>query len=557
MTGPINAPDVSSARLDAKALVLVGLLALVVSAPSLLNGFAYDDIWIIVNNPRVHGLSRWADWFTTSYWPTREGSLYRPLTTTGFALQWWIGGGTPFVFHLLNVALYVAGTVAVTRLAALVLPASAALIVGALFAVHPAHVEATANVVGQSELWVGLIMVSATFIYVRARRGGPLSKGTIVSLAALYLTGALFKEHALTLPAWFAVAELTVLRDVGGSMRERAKSLAPLAMYFAVVVLIALVARWAVLGALGGDLSHPAMRGVGAGGRVLMMLGVLPDLARLLVWPAQLYADYSPDHVIVLAELSRTQINGLIVAIGFALIVIIAWRQSRPAAFGLLVASAAWLPTANILFPSGILLAERTLYMPTAGVLIAVGTAIAWVQQRVANRASIQQVAGALVALVLVLGSVRSIDRAGVWRSSPDLFMVMRRDEPESFRARYAWGDHLFSRGDLRGGERELRAAIRIFPNYGNTYEDLAHRYREHGLCPAAIPLYETAIRLDPKLWPSRQGLVACQLGLAQFRAARRSARLAMLQEDGLYQWFKRRLASADSALAANDSLSR
>ena len=543
-------------RLDARALGVIALLALVAAAPSLVNGFAYDDYWIIVNNERVHSLSRWADWFQTSYWPTRDATLYRPLTTTAFALQWWIGGGSPLMFHIVNVALYVAGAVAVARLAGLLLPAPAALMAGAVFAVHPVHVEASANVVGQSELFAGLTMVVATTVYIRARRAGPLQRQTTLGLAALYLVGALFKEHALTLPAWFVVAELTVLRDVGGALRARLVSLLPLLTLFATVAALALVARWSVLGAIGGDLPHPVLRDAGAGGRALIMLGVLPDLARLLVWPAGLYADYSPAHVIVSPDPSPGHINGLVIAIGAILIIVVAWRHSRAAAFGLLVAAAAWLPTANILFPSGILLSERTLYVPSAGVAIAVGVGLAWLARRSTIDARYQRAAAVAFALVLLAGIARSVDRARVWRSNDELFWTMRRDEPDSFRARYVWGNVLFQRGDLRGGEAEWRAAIRIFPNYPNVYEDLGHQYREHGLCRAAIPMYESALRINPRVWSTRQGLTVCQLALAQFRAARQTARLGMVYGD-FHRWFRDRAFSAESALVATDSVKR
>jgi hypothetical protein len=325
---------------------------------------------------------------------------------------------------------------------------------------------------------------------------------------------------------------------------------------FAVIAALVLVVRWDVINALSGDIPHPALRDVGIGGRVLIMLGVLPDLARLLVWPARLYADYSPDHIRVFDAPSLTQLNGVVVVVGALAIFAIAWRRSAVAAFGLLVAAAAWLPTANILFPSGILLSERTLYLPTAGVLLAVGTAVAWFDRKYAGQREIRGFVGCVLAVTLVLGISRSVHRSRAWRSSNDIFWTMRRDEPSSFRARYAWGAVLFDRKDLRGGEVEWRSAIRIFPNYPFVYEDLAHRYREYHLCHAAIPLYERALALDDEMSSSRQGLVACQLGLAQFRAARRTARLGVVK--GHYSdWFRARLFSAESALVATDTTGR
>jgi hypothetical protein len=542
----------STARVDARTLTLIALLALAASGPSLFNGFAYDDYWIVVTNGRVHTLARWHDWLTTSYWPTREASLYRPLTTAAFAVQWVIGHGTPFIFHFVNVVLYVAGAVAFAWLASMFLPAAPALIVAALFAVHPAHVEATGNVVGQSELSAGLVLLLAAGIYIRARRAGPLSRRTVATLGALYFAGSELKEHAMMLPAILVAAELTVLRDLG-EWKTRVRALLPAHAMFAVIGVAVIAVRFRVIGALGGDIPHPALDGLGFRGRGLVMLGVLPDLARLLVWPARLYADYSPDQILVFSEPNSTQINGALVAIGALVLFAVAWRRSAVAAFGLMLAFGAWLPTANLLFPSGILLSERTLYIPTAGMLLALGVCIAWFGGRMQTSAALRTVAGALLGVVLILGIARSVDRQRAWSSRDEAFWIMHRDEPLSFRAHHAWGSILFERSDLRGGEREWRMAMRIFPNYHMVYQDLAHVYREHHLCPAAIPLYERAIQLSGGLVLNVEGLVACQLELARFRDARAWSLKGIAYGEEI-AWFRARIKSADSALAANDS---
>ena len=73
--------------------VAVVLLALLASATSLANGFAYDDRWIVVDNPNVHDLAHWWNVFGETYWPTtRNAALYRPLTILAYQVQWAVGG---------------------------------------------------------------------------------------------------------------------------------------------------------------------------------------------------------------------------------------------------------------------------------------------------------------------------------------------------------------------------------------------------------------------------------------------------------------------------------
>ena len=75
--------------------VLVAL-ALSASVVGLSNDFTYDDLYIIVQNGRIHHLHHWWRVFVDSYWPPEFGAEgYRPITMLLFAVQWVIGGGTP------------------------------------------------------------------------------------------------------------------------------------------------------------------------------------------------------------------------------------------------------------------------------------------------------------------------------------------------------------------------------------------------------------------------------------------------------------------------------
>src|ERR1041384_7811533 len=78
-------------RREAVPGMLVAGLAAATAAPSLGNGFVYDDVPAIVENPLLHSLSQSAHIWVSSYW--RAGMLYRPLTIQLFALEWRGGGG--------------------------------------------------------------------------------------------------------------------------------------------------------------------------------------------------------------------------------------------------------------------------------------------------------------------------------------------------------------------------------------------------------------------------------------------------------------------------------
>ncbi|MCC7194247.1 MAG: hypothetical protein IT356_01695 [Gemmatimonadaceae bacterium] len=549
-------PEGTDPRSYERAVLGVIGLALLASFTSLANGFAYDDRWIIVENDTVHNIAHWWNAFGDTYWPAiRNGALYRPLTILGFILQWAAGGGTPLVFHVMNVVLYAALCALVYALALQVLPRRAAWVAAALYAVHPVHVEAVGNVVGQGELWAAISLVGGTAIYLAARRDGlAVDRETKGLIVAVYLLGALFKENAIVLPALLVVAEAFAVRDTR-PWRVRASELGSLLVWLAFVAGIVFAIRVWVTGDAAGDTEHPALRGLGMAQRTWVMLALVPEFGRLLVWPAQLYADYSPRHVPVLTTLAPGHAAGALLLLCLAVLAIVSARRFPFVTFALAWIAVCLAPVANILIPTGILIAERTLLVPSVAVVLLAGSLVPWIEQRLAGlRREWSTVAAGALAVVLMLGAAKSAERQLTWKDSDTVFDTMIEDEPLSFKAHYASGGRLFDEHRPRDAEREWRYAIALFPSYYAVYQDLAHRYREAHICPAAIPLYQKALELEPDLPLTRAGLAACYLEVAEFRRARTVSREAIAW--GFYRKaFEYIIERADSALAANDSL--
>ena len=300
--------------------------------------------------------------FGHTYWPPEEGaSLYRPLTAFAFSVEWAIGGGSPLPFHIANILLYAAVSVALYRLALLIVSPMAAFVAAALFAVHPLHVEVVANVVGQAELWVGLIVFVSVARYIRARRAGPLRPLEVGVQALLYFAACMFKEHAIVLPALLVAAEVTLLNESGG-LRDRARQLWPLFMTLALAGGLFVVIRTFVVGSVGQAGPNALLFEATFLTRLLTMLRVSMEWVRLLVWPASLSADYSSRRIEAATSFDSTMLPGLLVLVGAGAI---AWslRRSIPAAtFGVLWAAVTLLIPSNLIVVTGFILAERALF---------------------------------------------------------------------------------------------------------------------------------------------------------------------------------------------------
>ena len=543
----------------------IAALAILASGVGIHNGFAYDDRWIIVQNANVHSLNRPWELFGTTYWPTSRGaSLYRPLTILIYAAQWAIGhigyhgtaayAGSPMVFHFVNISLYVADSILVLLLGLQCLTRGGAWVAAALFAVHPVHVEAVANGVGQAELWTALLLLSAVFIYVRERQGGVvLPPRAAAVILALFVAGMLVKENAIVLPALIVIAEIFLVRDAR-PWRARARGLVSLLLWMTLFAVAFLWVRVIVTGEIGGDTMHPALRGLSMGQRSLLMLGLVPRIGRLFVWPDRLFADYSPQMVPGYSGWNLELLPGAILLLCGAILFVASWRRAPVACFGMAWLAIAYSPVANILIPSGILIAERTFLVPSVGLVLAAGTLVPWIVDRLSGqpRAARLAAAGGL-AIVLGLGIAKSVDRTRTWKDSDTVFKTLAADAPLDFKAHYVDGGMLWEEHHGQEAEIQWLMAIKLMPDYYGVRVDLAHRYRELHHCDAAVKLYKEALAIEPSLPLARVGLIACYLELAQFRTARTEA--LVTKADGFdIHALDYLIEVSDSALVATDS---
>ena len=111
---------------DAWIAVAVAVVAAILTyALSVQNGFAYDDEPMLRENRLIHALGDLPDALARPYW-LQYGTLYRPLTTLAFGIDWAIGGGAPWIYHAFNIGWHALCAALIVRLALRWLPPVAA-----------------------------------------------------------------------------------------------------------------------------------------------------------------------------------------------------------------------------------------------------------------------------------------------------------------------------------------------------------------------------------------------------------------------------------------------
>ena len=501
----------------------LALLALAATVTTLGHDFTYDDRDVIFVNDRVHSLAHLPRLFIETYWPAKYGGDgYRPVVMSLFTLQWVAANGAPWIFHLGNVLLTVATTLAVYWCVAALLPTAGAWVAAALFAVHPVHVEVTGNVVGQSELIVALCLALAVGLYLRRRKTRDLTGRDVAAISALFGLALFTKEHAVVLPGLLVAAEATVLP--GDGWRARVRVMRPLLLALIAVALAYLYVRGLVQQDLAGFLPHPIFRflRMRAIDRIGTMMNEMPRIAQLILFPTRLSADYSPGDVVVANGPALSQIPGLFICLGTVLLAFALRTRSPVVSFGVLWLIIAFLPVSNLLLPAGFVTAERTLFFPSIGAVLLAGALAEHV--RLHASVSRRRLATAGLAVLLAAGLARSVGRQRVWKNNDTFFDALMHDAPNGYRAHFLHARHLGLKGRLSEMELEYRRAIRTFPYDAGMTLVVADAYTRVGLCAPAVALFEWTFGVEPETGEGRYEYVYCLARLGRWTDVRREA---------------------------------
>lgn len=508
-----------TARSRIAAPLAVALTAIAVYANSLLNGFALDDVFIVQNNARVHQLAHQGAIWLTPYWPgygTQLG-LYRPLTIFSFALEWAVGGGAPWVFHGVNVLLHALVSVLLFALLARLAPRGAALAGALLFAVHPLHTEAVANIVGQAELLAAAAVVGACALHAR-RPPEVVAVGRMraAAIVVLYTLGMLAKEGAIVLPGLLVALDAAQGR-LGRSrtaVTRYVRAAAPLIGLLLIVVVAYLGLRVHVVGSIGGVDAAPNLPFLRQEHRLASALRAWPEYIRLLFFPIDLSSDYSPGVILPVAGLSPMALLGafiLLATAGLALMTPVRTALGLPAAWFLI----AVFPVSNLLLPIGVLVAERILYLPSVAPSLVL--AYAWCHASVHLPPAGRRTGLAAVAAALLLCAGRSALRNPDWEDTPAVWDALVRDHPESYRAQWINGVRMLADGRKDLAARYWELAYRIWPDDPELLNQLAAHYIDTGDYDRSIALLERSHAIRPWVWRTQVLLAYSDVATARF----------------------------------------
>jgi tetratricopeptide (TPR) repeat protein len=494
---------------------ITAALAIAAYANTLGYGLVSDDSNIL-KSPLLHDPWNLRAVFEGGFWLRRLG-LYRPLFDWSCLLNYRLNeilfgsGESGFGFHAVNILLHAAASVLFYAwLRTLKPPGFVVALAAWLFAVHPIHTEAVANVTGRSEPIAA--MFGFAFLILHRR-------GSAIAAPLAYLAAVFSKESAIVfLP-------IAVLADAFLSFGERRRLVARYAGCAAITVVWWLLRAHALsrdAGMLVSFVENPLVA-ASVGERVLTAAVIQLEYAKLLALPIGLSTDYSFAQTSIVSSFDVSVLVSAIAAVAFAALAWLARRRAPAVSLAVCAYATSFSITSNLFFPIGSILAERFAYTPSAFACLLAAWA-AWLLARAAGERTVLAVSAAILVALTIL----TCRRNRVWKDEITLFEDQARTAPRSAKAHFNLGVTLSKSGDPRGAIAELEESLRIYADYPMTHLVLANELLHVPDPERSLAEYREALRLAPHFTEAHVFLAHALLDLGRVEEA--SAEIAELR---------------------------
>lgn len=453
--------------------ILIFIFAFLIFTPSLNNDFIWDDVIDIKRQYFLYQEYDFTAHFFRDWTAEQKNSYYRPLHHLSYVMDYKLWGENPLGFHLTNVFLFSLSATAVFFLILLILGdlhigsrEYIALFGTIYFVLHPMHVESVSWIAGRTDLLCGLFFISAFLFHIKSFNNGKY----VLASAPLFYLSLLSKEVGATFPF------VAVVYHLLGSRRKDKYRLSVLLLYFCILVLY--------LYMRGGVFLRPPELSAGAAGSaeaadssmlsdiissVRVMLGAYIYYFIKMVFP------FSFNAFITKVPQSLYVVTGAVISF---VVLFYLWVRSAVRGNGVLAVSVTWIVLT--LGPSVLVavfsiattpLAERYLFVPTAGLALAAGYLfVKLIKVSPGTKTAVYVIIG----VFLFSHFYATIDRQSVWDDRLSFWDSAVADATDSAVPLINYGMALIDEGRTDLGMQKLEKALGSDLNAGPELKSIA-----------------------------------------------------------------------------------
>jgi tetratricopeptide (TPR) repeat protein len=419
---------------------------------------------------------------------------YYPVVHSVFWLLATIVGHKTLVYHLLNIGLHATSALLV---AAIVrdLGVRGGLLAGAVFALHPVHVESVAWISELKNVLSTAFYLAAAFTYLRYERSrSPKHYGIALTL---FLLAILSKTVTVTLP----VAMLTIIWWKRRHLVWR-RDILPLLPYTLIGLVAGIFTVWierVLIGATGADYSLSILERALLAGRVpWFYFGTL-------LWPTDLSFNYPRWDLNSTEAMQYLPLVSLLAVLAFFSVFRHRWRGALASTLFFLVTLFPALGFFNVYPFRYSFVADHFQYMASLGVIVPFSTMVAGWGARILPVVARSASVALIVSVLACLTWARSHD----FRSPEALYEATLRTNPNSWMAHLNLGALLLDpqRSDLPKAISHLRDATRLQPTSAEANYNLGLALFQAGAFAESEIYLKEALRLEPRYTKAKVSL--------------------------------------------------
>jgi tetratricopeptide (TPR) repeat protein len=435
------------------------------------NSFHFDDAHTIQNNIFIQDIKNIPRFFTdaTTFSSNPSNQSYRPVVSATLAVDYWLGNGDPFFFHLRNfIGLLIYA--ALTYLFVIKIFNAAengvdhkylALFVAALFALHPLVAETVNYIISRSDIIssAGVMAGMVIWLYFPAKR-----KYGIYLLPVVF--GMLAKPTAAMFAPILFFTDWLLSKDESKNHSVRQQFTASFRKAFPAIIVCGITYEF---------IHFMTPKTWIPGGTSLWNYLITQPYVMLLYLRNTLL----PTHLSADTDLSAfTSLSEPAVVLGFAflagiLVVLLINMKNKkkiPVALGLFWFLAALLPTSVV--PLAEVMNDHRMFFPLAGLLMAVVWMIHLYFGNTLRRAG--KLIPVLCMMLLGVMAYGTYQRNKVWKTEETLWKNVTEKSPHNGRGLMNYGLTQMSQGKIVEALNYFERAKEFVPQYPILYVNIA-----------------------------------------------------------------------------------
>jgi tetratricopeptide (TPR) repeat protein len=471
-------------------ILFIALIITIVFSNSLKNNFAWDDKYLIVDNPYLKDWRYFSKMFTDQiYAGDGLGSnFYRPLQLVSYAIDYHVWKLNPFGYHLTSLLLHIFNAALVYIIIDIIgMSPYIAFFTSLFFGIAPAISGITFYIPARSDLLMALFLFLSILSFVRYREN---KKKICYPISILFfILSLLCKEAAAMLPLLLG---LEIFKNRG----KQKPSLKPLIPY-AVVLLIYVIIRLTVLNFSKGlnpiiDYTFPAS--IPLWRRILTDFKIILMYLRILIFPIGLHMEW---YVEPAKKIFQPDI--LLSILGVVFLIFALKKASRKynnlVLFGGLWFLLSMLPVLNI-YPISVFFGEGWLYIASVGFFIILSVIFKDIIEPKVGKI----LYNLFIALFLIYYAVFTICYGKVWKDSITVFNNILRYEPKNPFTSLTYNNLAISYYDMKEFEKSVehcKKSIENNPSYSKPYNNMGSAYAALGKNIKAIKCFKKAISME------------------------------------------------------------